>query len=395
MKWNKKGHQFDDEFKKYDSLLGAKDYNIYFWGAGRYGKKCLNKLYSEFKVYSFIDNDEKKQGLEISGVPIRSFDEAGKMNGFIVITVLNEEIKNSIKAQLRNIGQIEGIDYVDWDFFYENIYPVVLLYKYNKAYVPVVELSLTERCTLKCKKCAHGCEYVPMDMEDLSLEEAKDSVDTLFRFADQIGNFYLIGGETLLYKQLDSIISYVGEKYRDKMENLMVSTNGTICPSKEVLTTAKRNKVLFNVSNYTRANPNLKEFREKVIKTISDSGCKLNLFEEEREWTDYGFDYVKRSGKEDELINVFDNCPTLCREIRGHKFYYCIQARAISENMKFNVGVEDYLDLSCLGDREEGKKEFFEYAYGYSEKGYLDMCNYCNGAENINHVIPAGEQLTK
>ena len=61
--------------------------------------------------------------------------------------------------------------------------------------------------------------------------------------------------------------------------------------------------------------------------------------------------------------------------------------------MDFKVGESEYLDLSELCNNDYGKKIFFEYANGYSEKGYLDMCNYCNGAENYNYIIPAGEQL--
>lgn len=30
---------------------------------------------------------------------------------------------------------------------------------------------------------------------------------------------------------------------------------------------------------------------------------------------------------------------------------------------------------------------------GYSEKGYLDMCRYCHGADCYNYLIPAAQQL--
>ena len=60
--------------------------------------------------------------------------------------------------------------------------------------------------------------------------------------------------------------------------------------------------------------------------------------------------------------------------------------------MGLNVGKEDYLDLDALKG-EQGKKEFLEFNLGYSEKGYLDMCNYCHGADSRNHPIPAAEQI--
>ena len=56
------------------------------------------------------------------------------------------------------------------------------------------------------------------------------------------------------------------------------------------------------------------------------------------------------------------------------------------------MGEEDYLDLNDLKERDD-KKVLLECVMGYSEKGYLDMCNYCNGAEAIKYPIPVAEQI--
>lgn len=39
------------------------------------------------------------------------------------------------------------------------------------------------------------------------------------------------------------------------------------------------------------------------------------------------------------------------------------------------------------------RRELLEFIMGYSEKGYLDMCRYCHGAESYEYPIPAAEQL--
>lgn len=57
-----------------------------------------------------------------------------------------------------------------------------------------------------------------------------------------------------------------------------------------------------------------------------------------------------------------------------------------------NIGLDDYLDLGKLS-RENYKEKIMEFQLGYSEKGYLDMCNHCRGGEAIKYPIPAGEQL--
>ena len=67
-------------------------------------------------------------------------------------------------------------------------------------------------------------------------------------------------------------------------------------------------------------------------------------------------------------------------------------ARSASENLGMNVGENDYLDLNTLGENE--KKKILEFNHGYSEKGYIDMCNHCHGAEAIKYPIPAAIQKT-
>ena len=50
--------------------------------------------------------------------------------------------------------------------------------------------------------------------------------------------------------------------------------------------------------------------------------------------------------------------------------------------------------LRKLGETEY-KKEVLEYSMGYSDKGYLDMCRYCNGAEAKDKPIPVAEQMER
>ena len=63
-----------------------------------------------------------------------------------------------------------------------------------------------------------------------------------------------------------------------------------------------------------------------------------------------------------------------------------------AENTGRNVGEEDYLDFEKLDDKYY-ITEILEYNLGYSEKGYLDMCRYCHGAEAYKYPIPAAEQV--
>ena len=157
-----------------------------------------------------------------------------------------------------------------------------------------------------------------------------------------------------------------------------ITTNGTILPDEKILHLCRQHRVLFRISNYSATLPQLEAAYGKLIDTLQKYEVTYVLSKEEREWKDYGFDHVNREASEKELIKCFDSCRTHCREVRENKFYFCVMARSVSENMEFDVGKEDYLDLDAL-EGEQGKKELLEFQLGYSEKGYLDMCNYCYG----------------
>ena len=65
-------------------------------------------------------------------------------------------------------------------------------------------------------------------------------------------------------------------------------------------------------------------------------------------------------------------------------------ARSVSDNLNLGVGQEDYLELEGMG--QEDQKILLEFHHGFSEKGYLEMCNHCNGKDAEKNPIPAAEQ---
>ena len=123
----------------------------------------------------------------------------------------------------------------------------------------------------------------------------------------------------------------------------------------------------------------------------------------ESEWVDYGFghfdrkllnnDVAKDRKAEMELIGVFDSCKTPCREVRGDKYYYCVQARSCSENLGIGNGLEDCFILHDKAEEQDLRKRFVSYECGISSKGYLSMCNYCYGNEKYKYPVPAAEQV--
>lgn len=165
------------------------------------------------------------------------------------------------------------------------------------------------------------------------MEQVKKSADSFFRNVDFIQEFVLIGGEPPLYKQLAEAIAYIGERYRNQMGIFSITTNGTILPDEVTLRLCREYRVLFRISNYSATLPRLEAVYGKLIDTLQKYEVTYILSKEEREWKDYGFDHVNCEASEKELIKCFDSCRTHCREVRENKFYFCVMARSVSENM--------------------------------------------------------------
>lgn len=391
MKWTNKRHELDRHAGELaGSLLNREKY--YIFGAGLLGKGLL-PLFEDYKqAVEFIDNNIEKQAGTINGVKVTALEGyLRKKDGPIIVAA---SAKNTfvIVEQLEAHQLVRGKDFWLYQEFVDYIFPIVSTYRYDKAFVAVSQICLTERCSLKCKKCAHGCYAVDNRMAiDLTLEQVYKSADCFLGKVDFVGEFALIGGEPLLYEQLPEAIQYIGGRYRGQMGIFSITTNGTIVPDEKILKLCKQYNILFRISNYSGTIPRLTAAYDRLTSKLQEQGVEYELGKPEGQWTDYGFDHVNRNASEEELIQVFDACRTPCREVRENRYYFCVMARSVSENLGFHIGGDDYLDLDAL-EGEDYKKELLEFNLGYSEKGYLDMCNHCYGAERVNYPIQAAEQ---
>lgn len=392
MKWHNPEHELDEIAD--EILLNCKNRDkFYVYGAGKLGRQLLGTLKRNGHFSAFIDNDKSKQINGYCGKSVLRYEEyenIGKNN--IIIIAASEKNTVEIKKKLNNYGLLENKDYYTYERFINNIYPIIAMYCHNELFMSLCQIVLTERCSLKCKKCAHACYATDYRIKDMTLEQAVNSADSFFEKVNYINEFVLIGGEPFLYKDLCKVIKYIGEKYSEKMGTFSITTNGTILPPKEVLEMCKEYNVLIRISNYSKQIPRLVKQYEELIEMFEKYGVEYELSPGEGYWMDYGFEYVDNGDDPHKLIEIFDACKTPCREIRGSRLYYCVMARSVSDNLHMDVGKDDYLDFDKLSSNDY-KKQILEYTYGYSEKGYLDMCRYCHGADAHKYIIPVAEQM--
>ena len=393
MKWKNRGHEIDQYAQEIlqNPYMNKKKY--YIFGAGLLGRDLLAVLRLYEIEVTFIDNNTDLNQKKINKANVISLEKYLSLKDGCIVIAATKKNTEAIARQLEEHLLQQRVDFWLYDEFVNNIFPIVSTYFYNKSYIPLAQITLTERCSLKCKKCAHGCFAVDNKYsQDLTLKQVYKSADSFFSKVDFIKEFVLIGGEPLLYKEISEAILYIGEHYRNQMGTFSITTTGTIVPEEKLLKVCRKYDVLVRISNYVRQLPRLKDSHQRLKNALEMYGVPYVLGKEEREWMDYGFGSINREVEQDELIKVFDACRTPCREIRENRFYYCVMARSVSDNLRFNIGEDDYLDLDKLNG-DEYKKELLEFNLGYSDKGYLEMCRHCRGAEAENFLIPAAEQI--
>lgn len=390
MKWTNKGHEIEKADISFSNGFHKK---VYIFGAGKIGRTTGLTLTALGLLGGYIDNDRERQGIVFLDRPVISLEEYLRFEDEPAIVVAcAEKHALEIEKQLKQKRLIRGKDYFFGEEFHNKILPIISALYLDKVYIRLAQITLTERCSLKCKKCAHACYNVDGSAEDMDLLAVYNSADNFFSKVDLVNEFVLIGGEPLLYKHLLQAIEYIGKKYRNQMGVYCITTNGTIVPNEEVLRACQKYQVLFRISNYSKAIPRLKKSQQKLIAALEKYQIEYKLAIEDGNWIDYGFEYLNKEMDEKKLIETFDKCLTPCREVRENKLYFCVMARSVSDNLHLEEGQGDYLDLDKLHG-ENYKRELMEFNLGYSEKGYLDMCHRCHGMDAINYPIPVAEQL--
>ncbi len=390
MKWKNKGKEFDEIWKEM-KISSDEEICFYLFGAGKRGTELcsLFRLMGLLQnVKAFLDNDKALINTVKDGLSVQELSGYIPRKNSIVIISVGEKYEKEISEQLDEFGLKKNVDYFLWNDFYNYYFPLILLYKYNILFDDMVQISLTERCTLRCKNCAHTCPYTDKNNKlDLTIDEAMNSIDSFFGTFDYVNRFTLLGGEPLLYKNICEVTQYLGEKYRSRINDCFITTNATIIPNEQLLNICKNYNIGFEISDYRVAVPAIRNRVNEFIECLEKETIKYRVLNDD--WIDLGFLYINNTNKEAERI--FDLCKAPCHEVRLNRYYTCILARCASENIYANEGNEYYIEI---GSKDEvTRKIAFEFIQGYCQEGYLKMCKHCNGLFSKNNKVTPGEQL--
>ena len=241
----------------------------------------------------------------------------------------------------------------------------------KKFEVPYMEMFITTKCNLKCRHCSSLIPYLEKSV-NITFEEFKRDIDALLEKIDRLYRLKLHGGEVFLNPDLCAMIKYADRE--KKIKSLRIATNGTIIPSKEILSVLADSKVKVQISDY----PAFSDKADKLEEQFSKHGIKYVRMRGQK-WRDMG-DGFKRQG------NRFKDCTiSRCTSIYKGKVYVCSRAAMIEE---LGYCFCDGVDLAL--NRNAFRRELSNLYLGM----YSAACYHCDGDTEFAAVIPTGEQIS-
>ena len=151
-----------------------------------------------------------------------------------------------IRKNLETLGFIEDKDFCILERFAEEWN----LRWRNKCVLSKIDTVITSRCTLKCKHCNMFIGHAPKQF-DIELNRLRNNFDIFFESVDYVYEYTLLGGEPFIHKNIAEIVSYLGDRYSEKIGRINIITNGTVVPEDEVLALLEKFHVTVHISDYT------------------------------------------------------------------------------------------------------------------------------------------------
>ena len=380
MKWNNKGHEYDEMYQKMKEKK-----NFFLFGAGDYGEQFLRLFESEIQITGYIDNSPDKQGTRILGKYCYSLNEIELNSNERIILTMSQLARVKPIEQLNQIGYKRNVDY----FIIEEFLSVYHVYKNNLVYFSSISFLPSTACNLNCKNCLNFNPFAKY-FYVRNWQDLVHDVDLFFSCVDHIMLFHVSGGEPMLYEHIGDLIEYIDTNYGDRIDTLRTVTNGTVIPDEKILEKLSKCNVEVTVDDYRSAVPRFNECFDKLIRKLEEYHIRYYINKVEK-WIDLAPERTDYSNKtEEQLQKHRENCNQSWQELRDGKLYSCnYAAYATVAGIAGEQDLEEVYNLENFTSSK--KKELVEFRLGYMTKGYTNFCKKCKGftQENMEEVEPA------
>lgn len=264
-----------------------------------------------------------------------------------------------------------------YQFYLPNVEPDL-----TKLDLSFVALSITERCTLRCKKCSVLVPYYKHPCDD-SFDEIITPFQRFLSCIDSIAELQIGGGEPMVHKDLGKILSWCLEQ--KKIKEISIFTNSTILPDGDLTKILSNPKIKLLLDNYGKLSRKLSDF----IQLCNENGIRYLIQTFER-WDDLG-NYVDKQETEDQLIEKFRYCSfgNVMSFMKG-KLYRCTTAARIADLQMVADDPSDYVDFTQVQSADTWGAQIQNLI---KNKKYHLGCRLCNGISTHNLGIPVAEQM--
>lgn len=364
----------------------SQEYFIY--GTSTSAESLLKKTGDRLKVVGFLDSNPEVWGSSYKGHPVLSLDEwRKKYRGHKII------VASGAYAEIRDVLLAEGlqqqVDFCDSRFLIGSYFAVTQ----NKVYLYRTDISITERCNLRCKKCNMLMPYYGKP-EHKDTGQIMADIDAFFQWVDNVQILNLLGGEPFLHPHVEEITRYICGTYGSRIEQLVFFTNGMVRLTESMLRLLQDYSIQIQISDYRNGIAAAAGRVDALIRTLEGRNIayRRNI---DNKWLDFGFpSYRNEDMGEEDMAQFFDQCYSPFRGLDGKKLYYChLNTSAVRAEL-FEDNPNDFFSLEPF---DEGrKKELVRFDLGYTETGYVTYCRRCKGCFAVNEdYTEVAEQLER
>lgn len=245
-----------------------------------------------------------------------------------------------------------------------------------------VALSVTEKCSLRCKHCSVLAPYYRHPIDEIY----EDIITYFSRFLDcidSIAELQIGGGEPLMHKDLDKILSWCLQQ--NKIKEISIFTNSTIVPNDTLLEIFQNQKIKLLLDDYGELSRNF----DRIVALCDEKNIRY-LKQKFLHWDDLGT-FDQKEDNEIVLIDRFRFCSfgNVNSFMKG-KLYRCTTAARIEDIGLIEDDPDDYVDFRQKGSIDDFRERISKLM---NHKLYHQGCKICAGISNSQVGIPVAEQL--
>lgn len=355
-----------------------KDTEYYIFAAGTYGRRLINFLREnapDINIIAYIDNDKKKQGTIYQELPVISYEEA-KPNLPHNKIIISLSLPTQVRDFLLKEGFVENKDFFSEFGFLPKYFWVVQ----KKIVTPNVLIFTNNSCVRNCDGCYAYIPYVKKAFS-CSFESFKSTADLMFKHFDKCLNVNIVGGETLLNKNVADLCVYLRENYSHKFGTMNIATSGILIPSDEDMKKFAFAKTEFSLSDYVNIDERAKNNLPLLIEKCEEFGVHYyrDRQTDQEVWFDLGNPYEINITDEEQLKENFNKCFKTVTSCLDGKLFACFMQhwRWLATGISEPHG-DDVFDLTQEVTKKS-REQLYKILSYQPELGYHTGCAHCGG----------------